>query len=250
MDKIKRTLEKFGLSDKEVSVYLSLLKLGPSPVRHIANEAGVNRGTTYDILKSLQDLGLVAYYHKEKHQYFVAEDPNKLYDAVKQKIDRFKDLREELNIIVPQLRSMHLDVIGLEERPVVTYFDGTQGVRNVLQDVLDRVSTANPKEYFAYSSAAIRNYVYASYPDFTEERMKRNIFVKVIALGAGGGTVGLDARKWLSREQAAPTYTLIYAGRVAMLSTDKHGMPIGLIIADQGLFETQRAIFERLWQSL
>ena len=70
MSKIDQILGKYGLSDKEVKVYLALLELGPSPVRKVAGKAGVNRGTTYDILKSLRDQGLAGYYHKDKHQYF------------------------------------------------------------------------------------------------------------------------------------------------------------------------------------
>lgn len=60
-------VEKFlqlGLHEKEISVLLALMSLGPSPVRAIADKARVNRGTTYDILKSLITHALVSYYHQ------------------------------------------------------------------------------------------------------------------------------------------------------------------------------------------
>ena len=57
MDKVSSVLSKFGLSDKEIEVYLTLLSLGPAPVRKIAIESGVNRGTTYDILKKFTKCG-------------------------------------------------------------------------------------------------------------------------------------------------------------------------------------------------
>ena len=75
---LEKILQKLGLNDKEIKIYLTILKLGPSPVRAIAQTADINRGTTYDILKHLRDLGLVSYYHKDKHQYFIAEDPQKI----------------------------------------------------------------------------------------------------------------------------------------------------------------------------
>ncbi len=53
-------LSELGLSAKETQVYLTLLRRGPSSVRHVAEAAQVNRGTTYDILKSLQEQGLVS----------------------------------------------------------------------------------------------------------------------------------------------------------------------------------------------
>ena len=56
--------KKLGLSEKEAAVYLSLLEHGASSVRNLAVLAGLNRGTTYDILKKLQELGLASFYHK------------------------------------------------------------------------------------------------------------------------------------------------------------------------------------------
>ena len=48
------TLTKLGLSDKEIAVYTALLSLGSAPVRSVSELAKVNRGTSYDILKSLR----------------------------------------------------------------------------------------------------------------------------------------------------------------------------------------------------
>ena len=245
MDKVSSVLSKFGLSDKEIEVYLTLLSLGPAPVRKIAIESGVNRGTTYDILKSLQSAGLVSYYHKAKHQYFVAEDPKKLLDAFRARLDKFEALKKEITEVLPELRLLHAAV---EDRPVVTYYYGAVGVRLILQDVLDQVELEDIKEYYVYSSATIRQYLYAAFPDFSESRVVKKINVKVIALGRGGELVGLDERKWLSDKQSAPTYTLIYAGRVAMISTNKEGMPVGVIIQNRGLYETQKIIFTNLWK--
>lgn len=247
MDKFNQILSKFGLSDKEIDVYKSLLKLGPSPVRKIASESGVNRGTTYDILKSLKESGLVSYYHKEKHQYFVAEDPVKLIDVFNRKSEYYKELKGELHDIIPQLRSTY---VGSENKPIVTYYDGVEGIRTILYDVLLRTEDTKEKEYYVYSASSIKNYLYAGMPDFNEERIRRNIKVKVVSLGAGGEVVGLDERRWLTKESGAPTYTLIYAGRVAMISLGQSGLPIGLIITDQGLFETQRMIFNNLWNKI
>ena len=41
-------LKKLGFTDKCAQVYLALLRLGPSSVRALAEESGLNRGTTYD----------------------------------------------------------------------------------------------------------------------------------------------------------------------------------------------------------
>jgi sugar-specific transcriptional regulator TrmB len=82
---IQVILKNFGLSEKEIAVYLALVELGPSSVREISAKSKVNRGTSYDILKSLIALGIVSYYNKESKQYFMAEAPEKLLSAIDQK---------------------------------------------------------------------------------------------------------------------------------------------------------------------
>src|SRR3989344_608458 len=103
----ENVLKQLGFSDKEVVVYLACLRLGPSPVRRIAQEAGINRGTTHDILRAFINSGLVSYYHQEKKQYFIAEDPGKLTDVVRRREEELTALRQTLADAVPQLRSMH-----------------------------------------------------------------------------------------------------------------------------------------------
>ena len=86
--------KKLGLSEKETIVYLSLLEHGAVSVRNLAKAADLNRGTTYDILKQLMKQGLVVYHHKEKHQYFFAEDPTKLERHLDGRLEELSRLRQ------------------------------------------------------------------------------------------------------------------------------------------------------------
>ncbi len=240
-------LKHLGLSEKEIQTYLSVLKLGPSPVRKISEETKINRGTTYDILKSLIGLGLLSYYHKDKHQYFTAEDPEKLKDLLKDKQNTLSKLDNEINRIIPELKSIY-NKAG--EKPVVKYYEGLIGIKVILQDLLKEVTEADEKEYYVYSSANIRQYLYEALPDFTKQRIKKKIKVKVIALGSGGELHGLDQRKWLSKKEGSPTYILIYKNKTALISVDYFQNPLGVIIEDEGITQTQKVIFSSLWSSL
>src|SRR5258708_27934173 len=75
---IEVILKNFGLSEKEISVYLALVELGPSSVREISAKSKVNRGTTYDILRALIKLGIASYYNKESKQYRSEEHTSEL----------------------------------------------------------------------------------------------------------------------------------------------------------------------------
>ncbi|MFA5107717.1 MAG: helix-turn-helix domain-containing protein [Patescibacteria group bacterium] len=245
---VEQTLEKLGFSEKESAVYLALLRRGPSAVRALASEAGINRGTTYDILKSLREQGLVSYYHQDTHQYFVAEDPEKLTALLESKQRLLAETKSELSRLIPELKSTY-DKQG--EKPVAKYYDGIKGITTILRDVIETMAKAPaPKEYYVYSSADIRKYLYQDFPDFTEERKKRNIHVKIIALGEGGKPLGLDERRWLRQKKGAPTYIIIYDHKTAHISVAKDGTPRGIIIEDAGLAQTQRVLFEQLWKTL
>ena len=249
MDNLKFVLQKLGLNEKEIKVYLALLSLGPTAIRKIALKAGINRGTTHEALKTLQSEGLASYYHKEKHQHFVAEDPKILGNIVNRKKKEIEEIGNNLEKIVPQLHALSE---GAGNHPIVKFYENYSGVRTILEDALDSVNKSDRREYVAYSSSEISPYLYnkKAFPNFTDERIKRKIYVRTIASGPGGSTHGQDERRWLTKKESSPTYTLIYGGKVAMISVGKNNIPHGLIIEDEGIYKTQFSIFNAVWKSL
>ncbi len=244
---ITPVLKKLGLNDKEIRVYLACLALGPSPVRTIAQKADVNRGTSYDILKHLIELGLVAYYHRDKHQYFTAENPEKLADVIAAREQELAKSKQEILDAIPELRLLFHKSGG---KPVVRYYEGYKGVKHILQDVLRTMEEQEVRTYAIYSSAAIREALYKMYPTFTDERVKQKIHVRVIALGGGGDDQRLAERKWLTKETSAPTYIILYCDKTAFISLDSSKTPLGVIIEDAAVAQTQKMLFESLWKTL
>ena len=242
----KAVLRQLGFSEKETDVYLAVLSGGPDSVRAIAARAGVNRGTAYDLLKGLVRQGAVSYYNKEKKQYFVAEEPEKLLNVLQQKIEALEDSRATIRESLPELRSLY-DSGGA--KPTTKLYEGSSGIRTVLEDVLGTCLTGGCG-YVAYSAADLRGVLYESFPAFTKERIKKKIFVRVIALGGGGGEAESSERRWLTKEDGAPTYTLIYGGKTAAISLSPSGKPRAVLIEDEAIAQTQRIIFEHLWKSL
>ena len=59
MSEIKKILKGLDLSEKEVSVFISLVRLGIAPVSTIASDSGITRTHVYDILGRLQQHALV-----------------------------------------------------------------------------------------------------------------------------------------------------------------------------------------------
>ncbi len=247
---IQAILKNFGLKEKDIAVYLALVEMGPSPVRAIATKSGVNRGTSYDILKSLIALGLVSYYEKSAHQYFVAESPEKLLTAIEDKQRELSLVRQQVEKSLPEMKSIFEKQGG---RPVMKLYEGKQGIKQIFEDVLSTMAGAADKTYCVYSSGTVahRKSVYEAFPDFSKKRIAKKIAVKTIVLGEGGDLVGLDVRKWLKTTQTdfKTTHEIIYDGKVAHISLDNSDNPVGVIIENRGIYETQKIIFEILWKN-
>lgn len=248
---IQVILKNFGLSEKEIAVYLALVELGPSSVRDIAAKSKVNRGTTYDILKSLIALGVVSYYNKESKQYFIAEEPEKLLSAIDQKKEDLDEVRSSIAENLPLIKTLFEKQGG---KPVVKFYEGSKGVRQIFEDVLEAVSSTADKSYYLYSSATAehRKNVYGAMPDFSKRRIAKKINVKIISLGEGGQLAGLDERKQMpvGSKDLKATHEIIYAGKVAHISIDTNGEPVGVVIQNQEIYNMQKMIFEFNWKNL
>lgn len=240
-------LKKIGLSEKEIKIYLALLEFGPVSVRKLSQKSGVNRGTAYDVLKSLKSLGLAGYYHKDTKQLFVAENPEKISDVLREKEESLKQAKESMSEIIPSLKSLWRQS---SKKPVVKYYEGNRGIKTILQDVLSCAGQSKDKTYWVFSSSSIRPYIREAWPIFTDERIKNGIMVNSMAIGHEGTKAKLSFRKSLSRKNGLPAYILIYNGKVAMISVDEDKKLLGLIVEDQAIFETQLQLFQFIWNSI
>lgn len=250
---IQVVLKNFGLSEKEIAVYLALIELGSSSVRTISQKAKVNRGTTYDILKSLISMGIISYYNKKSKQYFIAERPETLLDVINKKQEDLAEVKTNIEESLPLFKTIFEKQGG---KPAVKLYEGMIGIRHILEDVLKSMESRKEKTYYVYSSATVRKNVYLAMKDFSKKRIRRKIKVKTIALGEGGNLLGLDERKWMQlpntkgKEFPQPTYEIIYSGKVAHISLDNAENPVGVVIENNEIYQTQKLIFEYNWKNL
>ncbi len=248
MERYESLFAALGLAPKETKVYLSLVKEGPSSVRQLAVATGMNRGTVYDLLKELQAHGLARFYNAETRQYFVAESPKRLEEMLVEKEASLHKATHELSSVVSQLETLY---DGGDRQPIVRMYEGADGVRQILEDVLASVEPISDKEYYVYSSSAVRNAgLYVGYPNYTKDRIEKGIHVKNISFGKSGKAAGLDERRHVESAAGAPTYVLMYAGKVANIFLDGRGEFMGLIIDNKAMYETQRVLFLELWSRL
>lgn len=241
------SLELLGLTERDYTLYLALLQLGSAPVRTLAQEAGMSRATVHDALKRLLALGLVSYVDAKAHRYFRAEDPVALRGLATRAEVAAQETRQKIARMVPELQGL---AGSSAYRPSVRYYEGATGVKTLLQDVLTHTQEQEEPLYRVYSSAGIRDLIYQAWPTMSRVRKRQQVHCRSIALGEGGQTVGLDERKWLTREERAPTYIFIYGRKTAYVAQVADGELFGVIIEDGGIATTQRMIFDMLWRHL
>ena len=244
---LKSILKSIDLSDKEIAVYSAILPLGTATVRILTTHTGINRGTVHDILEGLAKKGMVISEERgSKHRFSVAS-PDKILLAMEDKERIILEQKKKVASAIPQLMSMYAKQGG---RPHVEYYDSDEGIKSILEDVLETVSKNPSKEYIVYSSKSLRNYLYKLFPNFTKEKIKRKIKTKVIALGEGGDPANMQMaeRKWLSDD--APAYILIYGSKVALISVAEDKSPFGVLIRDEKIATTQKILFGELWAKI
>ncbi len=149
MQEPRKILKKLGLSESEITVYLSLVAGRRSP-RDIIKDTGEKRPTVYYALTSLERRGLVSKSGKESDQKIVLEPLHKLEHLVEEK----KHELETLTVDVQQLKATLATTAPTNDRPTVSFFEGVEAVKNAMMDSLycqsKQICSVVPKENFAW----------------------------------------------------------------------------------------------------
>lgn len=248
MDTIE-VLQQLDVEPRESRIYLALLSSGPASIRDIADKANINRGTTYELLKRMQQQGIVSYFPKGKRKFFSAEPPERLLQLAEHKQSKLNEAVQKLQSeIVPSLNSLQ----PATGRANVHYYEGDDGLELVLKDILATVGRNPEKSYSVISTKLIRNFLYRPFPNYTRQRVRAGIKVRVIAIGEGGEGAELSERKWIDATHLnqAAAYIAIYPPKLAMISLSEGNLPTATVIESGPIVATQQLLFDTLWGQL
>ena len=178
-DELIANLEDLGLSQKEARVYLANLMLGAATVQKIADQSGIKRVTTYVILESLNNLGLVSQSTKGKKTYFVAEEPSQLRRLLQKKEQAIQEQQKNFDAILPELNE--LKTLPTES-PNVRFYDTAEGIRSMMASFLSAHQREGVKIVYGISNL---DQLYGFFPEFkaaggNPDRLKSRIPSKFI----------------------------------------------------------------------
>jgi len=220
-------------------VYLACLSLGVTNVTKLANKAQIKRTTTYDILKSLLERGLVGSTRKGNKNLYYAEDPEKLNILLEEKKNR-------LMSAMPALKELFNHS---EARPKVKYYEGLEGLKNVYRDTLTCQSTL-----VAFVTENILKHLGKDFADeYKQKRTKQKIFVRVIGPDTSEireykKSDSQDLKKTLLVPQKEFPFSIemnIYEKKVAYMSFKEE---MGVIIESSEIAKNMKLLFELAWK--
>ncbi|MBI2888447.1 MAG: transcriptional regulator TrmB [Candidatus Liptonbacteria bacterium] len=238
---LQEFLEEFGLTPKQAALYLAALRMGPSSVQALADEADIQRTNAYDALGALVTKGLVSISTKGKKKLFAAQSPAVLKTLLAEKETLLAD-------VVPQLESLH---ITTEHKPRIFYYPGIEGYKRVYEDSL---TTKEGKLFGIFAVQDMWEVLGREYADkMVARRIKAGIPLRVIrsrerdAANVYPSTPrDLREMRYAPPGMVFPITTYVYDNKVIILSSKKE--TFGLLIESADIAQAHRNYFEALWQ--
>lgn len=250
---LKEIVQHIGLSEVEADVYIASVESGNGTVSQISKIAGLQRITTYEVLKRLSTQGLVKIRVKSgtKIKYFL---PVGLQE-IKNKIQTKKTTLDESLHEISNLSTFFTAKLGKPSvKPEVLYYEGVDGVITAMHDTLDQ----NPNEILSFSSDKWLSSVFSK--NFLKQYWDRRVSLKIKTRGIipheaeavayftkSKNEKELRDVRSLPKEQFGFKNEIdIYGNNICIVSLDE-GKEHAIIIRNASLAESMKDVFEVLW---
>lgn len=242
-DVIERALREFGLSDKEIDVYLAALKHGEATASTIAQAASVRRENTYAVLRRLAEDSLITHVKHDGVKHFSATQPERFLEIVDHKRSLIEDALPDLQRVAAK---------PSPDTPEAETYLGKDGLKAMLEDVLRAYNEHSYDEALeGYGSAGkFEAYLQWRFPHFIDRRSDLGIHYKGIYNESEAGREKQrlpDASIRLLPERfEANTFTLLYPGTVLLFIFSD--TPVGITIRSTEIYESYTMYFDVLWE--
>lgn len=249
----QKELKRLGLKDKEAAVYLACLELGPSPVQQISRKASVVRATTYVVLESLAERGLVTQYKEGKKTLFSAEPPRQLMRLLEKREEEIAERKHDLEQLLPELQMI---VKAAGNHPTVKYFEGMEGLRAIRQDMI-RSSKSGDIWYNFTPIDHLDSVMKIDQDSYYRQRNAKKIQSKTIFISKSPEEKKkilsayenklIEQRYISSADFPTESGMTVFGSRIAIGSfTGKLG---GVIIENKPMADMMRSIFKLAWMA-
>ncbi|MFH1649960.1 MAG: helix-turn-helix domain-containing protein [Candidatus Woesearchaeota archaeon] len=232
------TLVSLGLTDKESQVYLALLPLGEVPLQEIAKRVSLPRTTIYNTLNYLANRGYVSFIVKKGVRFYLAAEPRRIQDSIKEKEALF-------SAVLPELSALKSVLVKPSK---VEMYQGSKGLFTILSDVFKKKQMTY---YFGSYSMSVE--VLKHQPGhFRSLRLDRKIPAKIVIDNYDEEVFHSSAYKKITEMRFNkalkdfPCMVFIYGDKVAMYTLKKD--LVGMIIQNEQFAQAMKMVFNMYWE--
>ena len=249
MNSIQETLVKSGFEPSVAKIYVILAESGRLTANTIIAKSGLSRAGTYDALNILLADGFVTLSKEGRNAIYTVSDPNKLQILAENRQRETESLRNELG---DSIRSLIGSYNLAQNKPGVRFFEGNEGIREMLFDSLNAtgeiLTIANFDSFDKEVEEINREYV--------RQRVLKGIHKRIIAPASPmvlASYDNLSAEKslveirFVDQKKFSVTVGIqIYNNCVSFMSL-KGNNKIGVLIQDTEITNTLRIMFDFMW---
>lgn len=235
---ISEVLKRFGLNEKEQSVYLALLPLGRTTLTPIARAAGLPVTTVQSIMARLVETGLISTAKRKSRLLYEADDPIVLRRLLERQA-------EEAAGVVPFLQKLRAEEGG--EAKIRVY------ERERMADIFHQALSSKEKLVHEIVAAKDLQEVLGEKFHFTRRRVKAHVKLRSLRVekreikryGAESHARELREAKFLPREMTFRCSIMFWDDTVAFFTPKDEGL--AWVVRSRALSEMMRQTFEMLW---
>lgn len=248
---IHNVLKTYGLTDNQIEVYLTLLRLNAAPASAIARNTGIKRVSIYPVLHSLLKLGLVTEHISWESKYFSATHPENIQKKEEIKLAQLKES-------VPELVAL---MGNFYNKPKLSYFEGFEWLKNLYRQLLTSKVTMKSFLWSTTIDNELKTYLNKK---FLPERIKRWIRAKVLLPEADDIAKNYAAHPEQTANQEAllteikmlKKKTFMLSNEIDLFDEDKvsvvlfnQGELSWFIIQNKSFHDSLESIFDLLWET-
>ena len=244
---LEKYLQDIGLTEKEATVYISLLAVDNSSVLDISKKTKLNRSTTYVVLESLAKKGLVTETTIGKKTHFQAEPPERLETYVEQRKIMLEEQAKKLKDVIPQIKSVQREG---GEKPIVKYFEGREGVLS-MNSALYENDDEGEIAYLIYSKDLLDEvFPPQERSKFKKLRLEKKVKTQVLYSSTTGVVLSDESGERIQVDEKKHPFSCdisIYKDRVRIGILGKRIS--GIFIKSQDLADTLKSLFKIAFES-
>jgi sugar-specific transcriptional regulator TrmB len=233
-------LKNIGLTENEINIYLTMLKLGTSRPSDIAEKTGFSRSYVYDALERLIEKEIVSPIFKNNKKHYTPTNPKRLEELVRQRLEKIKKMLPELE---------KLQKISKEEIKVELH-QGKYVYKTLIKDILSTLKENKEVLIFGIDDEVLMKldkYYLTYLKQYFSRLQKLNIKERVI--------VKTNAK--ILKEAKTTTYRFLPKGVIGNTAFEVYGNKVAIflwgipnhliLIENKKVADSYRKQFQILW---